>query len=102
MSTALKDKWVTIRKEQMCYSCYRKFPIGTVLRYWVCIYEGDFGAGYTCPTCDKIMDLSPEDDYEIGYAHECLNEGQTPEELLAEIIERRKIKHSEVLNGLNE
>lgn len=85
MSTTLKDKEVKIRKERRCYSCWRKFQAGTIMRYWAGVYDGDFGAVYSCQTCQAIM-LRQEPDEEGGYPEffvaNQLNPGQTPEDLL--------------------
>lgn len=85
MSTTFKDKDVKIRKQQRCYSCCRKFPVGAILNYCAYEYQGDFGAVYTCKTCQEIMKLQ-EPDEEGGYPEFFVSEqlcgGMTPEQLL--------------------
>lgn len=86
MSTILQDKLVKTRKEHYCFSCLRRFPIGTDMWYWSGIYEGDFNSSYTCKTCKEIMSLDKENNvFEEGYVDNWLNKGQTPEELLLEL-----------------
>lgn len=82
----LKDKEVVIRKDRQCFSCLRKFPTGTKMKYWVSIYEGDFNTGYVCSTCIKIMNKDKENnEYPEGYVEEVLNKDETPEELLGRL-----------------
>ena len=92
MATILKDKIVKIRKEQRCYSCYRKFPKDTLLKSWTAVYEGQIGSGYTCPVCEKIMSLSNDSEFEEGYVCDMLNKGQTPEQLLEEMQTPTKVQ----------
>lgn len=84
MSTTLKDKIVVIRKTRKCYSCYRIFDRGSEMRYWVGIYEGDFGYIYCCKTCVALMKHYDDDGegYPDGFVREMLDKGQTPEQLL--------------------
>lgn len=86
MSTTLKYKEVTSRKQHKCFSCLRIFPPRTKLRYWVGIYDGDFGSVYNCVTCDEIMKRCNDDGegYPQGFVQEMLEKGQTPEQLLKE------------------
>lgn len=91
MNHTFKDKDVKIRKEQRCYSCWRKLPRGTVMNYCVWTYEGDFGAVYCCMTCQAIMRYQePDDDggYPQLFVRNQLAEGQTPEDLLLELNEK--------------
>ena len=90
--TCLSNKDVKIRKDRKCFSCYRKFPKGTTMNYWVSIYEGDFCAVYCCLTCKEICNLVKEEDgYPEGYVGETLEKGQTPEQILATIKEGRAV-----------
>ena len=82
MSTTLKDKEVTIRKPHQCFSCLRKFPIGTKMRYWVGTVDGDFNSVYICTICEQIMSFDDENEYPEGYVTEMLEQGESPEELL--------------------
>lgn len=64
------------------------------MSYWVTIYDGDFGDGYNCKTCEDIITLSPNhfDDgegYPEGCVAESLEKGQTPEQLLQELKEEK-------------
>lgn len=87
MSTTLKDKEVKIKKERQCFSCYRKFPIGTTMHYWAGIYEGDFSSVYLCLTCQKIMDADSENEFPEGFVYDCLDKGETPEQYLEKLKE---------------
>lgn len=78
----LKSTSVKTRKEHECFSCYRKFPIGTKMNYWVGHYEGDFCATYSCMTCVEIMNMSSEVYFPEGFVHEMLNKNETPEQLI--------------------
>ncbi len=87
MSTTLTNKNVVIRKEHLCFSCHRRFPIGTKMRYWTGLVEGDFNSVYSCETCDEIIKLTPREFFDDGiipdgFVRETLNKNQTPEELL--------------------
>lgn len=83
MTTILKDLNLKIRKQHTCFSCLRKFPPGTIMRYQACIYEGDFCTTYTCDTCQDIMSISNEHEWEEGFVDNQLEHLQTPEELLS-------------------
>ncbi len=56
--------------------------------YWAGIYDGDFNSGYTCLTCEEIINLSvtrKEIDngvVEFGYVNEMTSKEITPEMLL--------------------
>ena len=53
------------------------------MRYWSGLHEGDFGAFYSCNTCEKIIDKLPsEDGIPEGYVNEMLNKDQSPEQFL--------------------
>lgn len=85
MNITLKDKDVKIKKERQCFSCYRKFPTGTIMHYWVGIYEGDFNSVYSCITCQKIMDVDSENEFTEGFVYDYLGKGETPEQYLEKI-----------------
>lgn len=70
MCTTFKSKDVKIKKQQQCFSCFREFPIGTKMRYWSGLYEGDFNSNYTCSDCREIMSRSDEHCFEGGYVNE--------------------------------
>jgi hypothetical protein len=91
MSITLTNKIVQIRKPHICFSCLRKFEIGSKMRYWSGICEGDFGSSYCCIICDTIIDLLDieEDYYPEGYVDEMLNKDETPEQFLDNL---KKIK----------
>lgn len=86
MSTTLTDKIVITRKPHVCFSCLRKFPEGTEMRYWTGTTSDGFYSVYCCKTCNKIMDKScyydDDDGYPEGFVREMLAPGQTPEQLL--------------------
>lgn len=89
------NKIVKVRKEQQCFSCFRKFPKGTQMDSWSWCLDGDWNHGYTCETCVKIIDAhrySEEfiDGVPEGYVLECLEQGQTPEEYLVEAIKEKQ------------
>lgn len=85
MATTLRNKTITTRKPRTCFSCLRKFPIGTKMNYWVGIYDGDFCASYSCMTCVNFMNMSNETEFPEGFVADMLQNGQTPEQLLEEI-----------------
>lgn len=84
MSTTLTDKIVVTRKPHVCFSCFRKFPKGTEMRYWSGVSQGDFNSVYSCHTCEKIMDKMEQydDGYPEGFVRDMLEKDQTPEQLL--------------------
>ena len=85
---------VKTRKEHRCFSCYRKFPIGTLLFRWSSVYDSQVNNGYTCETCHQIHAVTQRWDGFDGegipeqYVSECLNKGQTPEQYLIEYTEQ--------------
>jgi len=80
-----KQTYVKTRNPHKCFSYYRLFDIGTTMRYTVGTYDVIYGT-YSCTTCDKIMDLLPDDDgYPEGYVYEMLELNQTPEILLEKL-----------------
>ena len=80
--TILKNRNVKTKREHQCFSCLRKFPPGTEMRYLVCTCENDFYTTHTCKICQEIMDLLKEYNWEEDYVDVQLNKSQTPEELL--------------------
>lgn len=91
MGEQLKNKDVKIRKEQRCFSCWRKFPPGTTMNYWAGVYEGDFCAVYSCITCQGIMryqEPGEEGGYPEFFVAYQLRDGQTPEDLLQELNDK--------------
>jgi hypothetical protein len=85
MITILKDKHVKIRKEHMCFSCYRKFPIGTIMHYGTYVDDKIYSL-YTCSTCEQIMDLEKDEtEFKYGYVNNELNKNETPEQLLEKL-----------------
>lgn len=85
----MKSEQVTIRKEHRCFSCGRKFAVGTQMISWASIYEGEFCSGYTCMTCEQLHNLSGEHEFPEDFVLNWLKQGQTPEDLLEEIIKER-------------
>ena len=89
MADTLTDKWVVTRKPHQCIGCFRNFQPEERMRYWVGIYEGDFGSCYTCKTCHTcIAHLEPDawgGGYEAGFVSDRLEKGQTPEQFLEEL-----------------
>lgn len=78
----LSNKEVKIRKTHQCFSCWRKFLKGTIMLKWASLHEDNFCSGYTCVTCDKIIEkLSPNESVEEGFVYEIL-ESLTPENYL--------------------
>lgn len=90
MVTTLSNKTVIIRKDRRCFSCYRKFPIGTEMKRWVGVYEGAINSSYSCITCVKIMEMDSDHEFPDGYVSEMLNKNQTPEDLLIELTHATK------------
>ncbi len=87
MGTTLTSKNVKIRKDRVCFSCWRKYERGSIMHYWSGICDGDFISGYNCLTCNEIMVIVQqqgydEDGFPEGFVHESLDKGQTPEEYL--------------------
>lgn len=81
-ATTLTDKTIVTRIEHLCFSCHRRFPKGTTMRYWSGLYEGDFNSVYNCMTCQEIMNMDSENEYPDGYVNDSLNKGETPEQYL--------------------
>ena len=52
--TILKEKWVTIRKDQQCFACWIVKPPGTRMFYQVHTIN-EFTCVYTCEDCDKFI-----------------------------------------------
>ena len=97
----LTDKPVLTRKEHQCFGCLRVFPAGSRMQYWSGVFDGDFGAGYSCDTCNQFMKLGiGEDNYDglfrEGFVREMLRKDQTPEQLLEE--EKRCISSSKTVS----
>jgi hypothetical protein len=90
MATVLKELNVKTRKVHRCFSCLRIFPQGTLMRYQVCTYEGDFCTTYACSTCMDIMESLQEYNWEDGYVDLQLEKNQTPEELLQCLKQHKK------------
>ena len=84
----LKYKKVKISKPHLCFSCLTKFPKDTRMIYWTGIFDGDFNSGYTCLTCEEIINLNVKKGYlengvvEYGYVSEMLSKNITPEMVL--------------------
>jgi len=90
MIQILTDKYVTTRKEHKCFSCLRKFPVGTLMHFGTFVHD-DIYSLYTCNTCEKIHGLCYDDFYDgegipQGYVNESLNKDQTPEQYLDELL----------------
>lgn len=80
---SLKYKTVKTQKVHSCFSCLRKFPKETRMIYWTGIYDGDFNSGYTCLTCEEIINLSVKCGVvEYGYVNEMISASITPEMVL--------------------
>lgn len=86
MCTTFKSKEVKIRKQHQCFSCFRKFPVGTKMNYWSGLYEGDFNSNYTCVDCQKIMDDSDEHCFEQGFVDEMRNCKEPIEDAITRIL----------------
>ena len=87
----ISHKLVKSRKSHQCFSCLRKIPAHTPIYAWAVVYEGDFGHGHTCTTCQDIMDIQGSDDGEgfpEEFVREQLNKDQIPEDLLIELKEK--------------
>jgi hypothetical protein len=87
----LKDITVKTRKHHRCSACLWMYVPGTIMRTVTNVYEGDFGTWRECPACMELLKKYPKrfDDgfgiFEYGCVDECLNKGQTSEELLIEL-----------------
>lgn len=60
------------------------------MNYWAGKYDGDFGAVYSCMTCQAIMRYQePDEDggYPEYFVFNQLSPGITPEDLLLELNE---------------
>ncbi len=84
----LSDKIVTTRKKHNCSACSRPFDKGTKMRTQVNTLDG-IQTWRECPTCQILLSTHREnfedDSDHICYSDcvsECLECGQTPEELL--------------------
>ena len=85
MNYQFKNKTVKIRKEHVCFYCCRKSPVGSEMNHWAGVYDGDFYSGYSCGTCELIIDVwgvYDDDGYPEGEVKENLEPNQTPEQLL--------------------
>ena len=51
MQDQLSHKEVKIRKEQRCFGCSRKFPVGTILEKIVTVNDSIFTTTYWCDVC---------------------------------------------------
>lgn len=94
------NKDVKIRKEHRCFSCFRKFTIGTIMDKWTWLIDSTWNSGYTCKTCQDIHDIH-RDDFDSdgipeGYVNECLNKDETPEMYLAELIRLKDLTHAKI------
>ncbi len=56
----LKAKYVTIRKEQMCFGCMRKFPSKTSMYCLTNITDAGFHTFYMCDICLEEVETWPE------------------------------------------
>ena len=91
MCTTLKSKIVKIRKQQQCFSCFRKFPIGTEMKYWAGIYEGDFNSSHACSDCVEIMNQSSEHCFEGGFVDEMRNYKEPIDEAIKRILNKQPL-----------
>ena len=85
MSQFISSKDVLIRKEQQCFSCYRKFPKGTKMNRNTSSDMGRIFTVHSCETCNTIIQTEREDEYPDGYVYNMLEKGQTPEDLLKQL-----------------
>lgn len=89
--TSLKYKQVKTKKPHLCFSCLKRFPVNTVMINWAGITNGDFNSGYTCLTCEEIIDISAksgefrEGVVEFGYVNEMTSKETTPEMVLEQL-----------------
>jgi hypothetical protein len=60
------SKKVTTRKKHRCTGCMRAFPPGTNMEKYAGFFEGEFFHGYTCTTCQSILEYF-RDRFEDGY-----------------------------------
>jgi hypothetical protein len=60
------SKKVTTRKKHRCTGCIREFPPGTNMEKYAGFFEGEFVHGYTCTTCQSILEYF-RDRFEDGY-----------------------------------
>lgn len=90
MSSTLFRSIVKIRKQQKCFSCYRKFPVGTEMERGTFVEDGIYTL-HTCKTCLEFFTLTRiairdnDGRIEEGWMREYMNNNQfkgTPEEYL--------------------
>ena len=60
------EREVTNKKPHKCFGCGRVFGIGWKMRDMAWHWDGDFGHGRICPTCQYIVD-HPDFDNDDGY-----------------------------------
>jgi hypothetical protein len=90
----LSDKIVTTRKSHLCNACHRRFEKGTIMRSQVNTYDG-IGTWRECPTCTILLDKHRDcfsDEYNVcedGCVNESLDKGETPEDLLIRLSNRK-------------
>jgi hypothetical protein len=95
--TSLKHKQVKTKKPHLCFSCLKRFPENTVMVNWAGITDGDFNSGYTCLTCEEIIEIYAknsqlyEGKVEFGFVNEMTSKEITPEI----VLETLKIKENE-------
>jgi hypothetical protein len=88
---------VKTKKPHLCFSCLKSFPENTAMISWAGMYMGDFNSGYTCLTCDEIIDLSvkngiidwQENAVEFGYVNEMISK-ETTSKMILEILKTKE------------
>jgi hypothetical protein len=86
--TSLKHKQVKTKKPHLCFSCLKRFPENSPMIYWVGITDGDFNSGYTCLTCEEIIQIYAKNNQlhggavEFGFVSEMTSKTITPETVL--------------------
>ena len=72
------------RKDHKCTGCLTNIPKGSEAHYIVAVFEGDFGAYYTCNACQDYLDRNPmesgdfwsEGDLGDARRQECVERGE--------------------------
>lgn len=94
--TLLKHKKVKTKKKHLCFSCLRAFPKDSYMINWAGIYFGDFNSGYTCVTCEEIINLYVKNNYidssvvDFGFVNEMVSKEITPEIILENLKKEQK------------
>jgi hypothetical protein len=86
----LRDVVITTRKNHNCFCCGRLFPKGSRMKSQVNADSYQINNIWTCLTCEDLISKYPDrficnGCFEDSCIADCLDEGQTPEDLLNKI-----------------